>query len=231
MPIIKIPDTAKYSNYQICEKNVYALLYDFILFGRVVDPNIVNLPSFDIDTLKEFGFEFEGNVDEFSVFHACRFFPSNKKTLILTEFKVYFFKNIFWTNGFGILGNIRVVTLQKILYKYMVNKEKKTVSQLFPASIYFSDELEEGAIIYNNGIVIRFSSRYPSHFLNYYVRTVESSFSAISELNARAININSIEGVFKKYSLLDMHMCKHKNNKAFKKLLDFFISLPELITV
>jgi hypothetical protein len=225
MRIENEPSSNADGDIRYCKANIYDALLGYLATGRITDPQVVNLLSFDPKVLRGSGVEYTGDGDEFSMYHVDRYFPLGKSRLISTEFKLYYFKERLWTNGFGIGGVIRLVSL----LNRVRDRDKRNEWSVFPISIYCSDDGQDGAIICASGIVVRFATQQSKTASHYHVRTLESNFSAIEGLNTREINANAVKAMFKAYSAQDMNSYKTEKTYAFRKLCDWIEECPELV--
>jgi hypothetical protein len=205
-------------------QNIYAVMLEYLDEGRIQNPEIVNLPSFDAKYLRENNFEFAGDLNEFGMYSFVRYFSAAKKS-ICTEFKIYFFKEKFCTNGLGVYGSVRLVTL----LRKITERERKGFGEKYSFEIYLCDDMTDGALIFNNGIVVRFSSNQDGVARNYFIKTVESNFSAVEEIDMAAIGVSSVKAVFTKYTLDGLRRRAQNDNRAIKNLLGFAEKFPSKI--
>ena len=211
--------------HQFCKKDFFDFLFQYLVDGWLKDPKIINLNSYSKNALEENNFEHTGNDDEFSMYSTERYFSNKSKKNIGIEFKIYFFQGRFWTNGFEVFSQISLVDVLKNLNNF--SDSGKVI--IFPFSLYLDERFEDGAIGFKNGTIIRFITSTPTKKSNYYLTAVESNYSSIKELDTKRINLNSVESIFTKHTLIDIKEHIGKSNPALDKLFNFLKNTDSLI--
>lgn len=128
--------------------------------------------------------------------------------------KIYFENGEFQSNGLGIFGSVRLTTLLKAYLRFQRESERASDIEL-----YFDDDFLDGALIFDQGIAMRFSAYANQGARNYYALTVESDFSATDEGGKRGNAISSIRNCFRQFDIQGHGKAPAAGNKALKKLL------------
>ncbi|MFC7518491.1 hypothetical protein ACFQUU_26115 [Herbaspirillum sp. GCM10030257] len=204
--------------------NIYDVIITFLEDGRIKAPLTVNLNSFEPNLLRDSGFDLSGDPNEHYLYAWTRYF-SSKRRKICTEFKLYFYQNRLRTNGLGIVSKIRLSTLLKKIHE----KELLTNSKPHRFEIYLDNGLKEGALLFENGILMQFSTADKGSARNYYIKTVESNFDESTQFDMKKTNTNFVRSMFKKYDYANLSKKKCKSNHAIQKLICLATQFSDLL--
>lgn len=186
------------------------LLTKFLINGHIIHPSDLDLPSFEREIIEHESFEQAGEENQLLMYSAQRYI-SNKKELIPVEVKIYFFANQVATNGLGIFGNIR---LHAFLEKSSSTLKENGIS----LQMYFSNSLREGAIVFSNGVVMRFSDK-NNKLKTFYITTLESNSNGNEIFSFQKASLASVRLLYKKHTYENMKNRRYHRKPAISKLL------------
>ena len=204
--------TRMHASEQHPAPSMNALLFRFVKDGWIDDPRAVKLPSFSKADIHTDDVDVSGDPAEHNLFAWDRCFPSGR-TMICTEFKLYFYGNVLRTNGIGIVGKLRVTAFLSYLKR---DTEKNTASTDFSFQIYMNKTLDEGAILFRNGVMIQFAAQDGER--NFYMKTVESGVDLTDEHAAKLANTRFVNSLFSEFSCKQWDTKKRARHIPMRKL-------------
>ncbi len=207
---------------ELCTQDVFSILFEYIDYGRIRNSNSVNLSSFDASTLRSLGLDFSGDAEEHGLYAATRYFPDSDR-LICAEIKIYFHGDEYRTNGLSLVGKVRLASFLRRL----VNRDR---GRTYKLELFLYDDMTEGAILFDGGVVVRFNSGYKNSTRNYYIGAVESSVDESEMSDIKKANARSLSAVYRSRSIEDLENLadKYSDNLALKKLNIVFAKLEEI---
>ena len=194
------PDAMKIANEAFPK-----VLLRFFRDGWLSDPTVVNLPCFSKTAVSASGFECTCSDPDFSLCCAECYFPARGGGHVGCEFKVYYFRDAFWTNGLSLFTPLDLATALQTLAKQCRAGEAEG---LVP-SLYLDEAQRQGAIVLAKGLVLRFSK--PLAKLApaaYQLDTVEAHYSALEHPHAGKVSLHAVVSEFTRHDL--SHLSHHE---------------------
>lgn len=191
-----------------CALDINELIYRFVKDGWIADPRSVDLISFSKSDIEMEDFDISGEETDYHLLSWRRNFPSRRKS-ICTEFKLCFYADGLQTNGIGIFDKFRLTTFLNYLMM-------RSTGDDFSFDIHMNKGLNEGAILFHNGVLIQFSSENGTQ--NFYLKTVESNMDLLDIDYSKSAHQRFVKFMFNKFSCEELNKEKYLKHRAIQKL-------------
>lgn len=194
--------------------SLFEILAIFFKDSTITQPNIFGLRDFSHSELASKKYELTGDLHDFHFYEKDYNVRYYQNTLDIV-FKLYFYAERDIGSGFSVGPGLRLTSVLKWHRSSLLNTRASEPTMKF----YFSEDKEEGAVIFCNSIVLRFNQW--DRRGAYTVGTIESDFCESDTLNKLATN--SVKQTMQPclFELTSLSPQPKRNSTAFYRLLRY----------
>lgn len=178
------------------------------------DLEILGLPDMERSTLEDYGYELVGDKSDCHAYEKEIIVPHRNTGLSLMH-KLYFFADESVGTGLGVEPKVRLTTLLKAYWDYRDLRG----GSLDNISFYFWDGNDEGAVVFEENIVVRFGFR--QNRGAYLIDNVESGLDRVGSVPG--VSVRSVKKYMNSFEL-DGAISRREVSKypcAFSRLVGF----------
>lgn len=187
------------------------IFFLFLTDATIKNPETLELKSFSPEELVAHDYELAGEVDDYHLYEKL-YDVTHKKRSVGVVFKRYFFQDQQVGSGFRVLKGVRLTSLLKEYISYGQHHPEA----IKPLTFYFFHDKKDGAIIFDDSLVVRFSHK--SKRDGYQVDTLESDYDEMGILNRAATNAIKYTMDFHKFEWTRLSLKKRHCSSAYRRL-------------